>query len=78
MIDAELRKCGEQMRLETSVAHTVNDECFTAYLFKNRYAVYAKCKSTLPGEYCRKAETQKNWLLERPLVERWGLIENNV
>ena len=29
MIDTELRKCGEQMRLETSVAHTVNDECFT-------------------------------------------------
>ena len=27
-LDAELRKCGEQMRLETSVAHTVNVECF--------------------------------------------------
>lgn len=38
----------------------------------------AKRKSTLPGEYCRKAETQKNWLLERPMVEPWGLIEHNV
>lgn len=40
--------------------------------------VYAKRTSTLPGEYRRKAETQKNWLLERTMVECWGLIENNV
>jgi len=62
------------MRLETSVAHTVNDECFTIillfvflpfwgkkiFVFKNRIVVYAKCTNTLPGEYRRKAETQKN------------------
>ena len=40
--------------------------------------VEAKCQNTLPGEYCRKAETQKNWLLERLMVEPWGLNENNV
>ena len=35
-----------------------------------------KISNTLPGEYFRKKETQKNWLLERPMVEPWGLIEN--
>ena len=55
-IDAEMRKRGEQTGLDTLVVHAVNDECQLSELFGDK----ANALSTPPGEYGRKAETQRN------------------
>ena len=56
--DAEARKRGEQTGLDTLVVHALND----AYLV---WAIHLVCAGANalnmpPGEYGRKAETQKN------------------
>ena len=55
-IDAEMRKRGQQTGLDTLVVHAVNDECQLLELFSDE----ANALSTPPGEYGRKAETQRN------------------
>ena len=56
--DAELRKLGEQTGLDTLVVHALND----AYLVWAVHSVRAGANalSMPPGEYGRKAETQRN------------------
>ncbi len=56
--DAEARKPGERTGLDTPVVLAVNDE----YLVGGRLRLSAVVKvlSTPPGEYGRKAETQRN------------------
>ena len=56
--DAEERKLGEQTGLDTLVVHALND----AYLV---WAIHLVCAGANalnmpPGEYGRKAETQRN------------------
>ncbi len=56
--DAETRKRGEQTGLDTLVVHALND----AYLVRavQSVCVGANALSMPPGEYGRKAETQRN------------------
>ena len=56
--DAETRKLGEQTGLDTPVVLAVNGEHWTGGL--HRPSVVAKVLSAPPGEYGRKAETQRN------------------
>ncbi len=56
--DAEERKLGEQTGLDTPVVLAANDEHWTGAL--HRVSVVAKVLSAPPGEYGRKAETQRN------------------
>ncbi len=56
--DAEERKLGEQTGLDTPVVLAVNYEHLTGAL--HRVSVVAKVLSAPPGEYGRKAETQRN------------------
>ena len=56
--DAEARKLGEQTGLDTPVVLAVNGEHWTGGL--HRPSVVAKVLSAPPGEYGRKAETQRN------------------
>ena len=56
--DAETRKRGEQTGLDTLVVHAVNDECQTSGGMP--FGVAANAVSTPPGEYGRKAKTQRN------------------
>ena len=56
-IDAEVRKRGEQTGLDTLVVHAVNDGC---WMSGNCPGVVANAISIPPGEYGRKAETQRN------------------
>ena len=58
-IDAEERKLGEQTGLDTPVVLALNDECLVSRVIKSRGAV-ANAFSIPPGEYGRKAETQRN------------------
>ena len=56
--DAEARKPGEQTGLDTPVVLALND----GYRAVGRHGLTAEAKalSTPPGEYGRKAETQRN------------------
>ena len=56
--DAQARKRGEQTGLDTLVVHALND----AYLVWAVQSVRAEANaiSMPPGEYGRKAETQRN------------------
>ena len=56
--DAETRKPGEQTGLDTPVVLAVNDEHWAGAL--HRVSAVAKVLSAPPGEYGRKAETQRN------------------
>ena len=56
--DAEARKRGERTGLDTRVVHAVNDGCWA--LYSNGCSAEANALSTPPGEYGRKAETQRN------------------
>ena len=56
--DAEARKPGERTGLDTPVVLAVNDEYWTGGGLPP--PVVAKALSTPPGEYGRKAETQRN------------------
>ena len=57
--DAEARKPGEQTGLDTPVVLALNDEDLAVADFDNVTAE-AKVLSPPPGEYGRKAETQRN------------------
>ena len=57
-IDAEVRKRGEQTGLDTLVVHAVNDECQTSASML--VGVTPNGLSIPPGEYGRKAKTQRN------------------
>ncbi len=57
-IDAEARKPGEQTGLDTPVVLALNDECLVAGIDPCR--AEANALSIPPGEYGRKAETQRN------------------
>ena len=54
--DAEARKRGEQIGLDTLVVHAVNDECSVL----GRLSAAVNAISIPPGEYGRKVETQRN------------------
>ena len=56
--DAEERKLGEQTGLDTPVVLAVNDEHWAGGL--HSLPAVAKVLSAPPGEYGRKAETQRN------------------
>ena len=56
--DAEERKCGERTGLDTLVVHAVNDVCSVCVGKTMRAS--ANAISTPPGEYGRKAKTQRN------------------
>ena len=56
--DAEARKPGERTGLDTPVVLAVNDEHWTGGA--SAPPVAAKAISAPPGEYGRKAETQRN------------------
>ena len=56
--DAEIRKLGERRGLDTPVVLAVNDEHWAGVL--HRVSAVAKVLSAPPGEYGRKAETQRN------------------
>ena len=56
--DAEARKLGEQTGLDTPVVLALNDGYQT--VGRHGLTVEAKVLSTPPGEYGRKAETQRN------------------
>ena len=56
--DADARKPGEQTGLDTPVVLALNDGYWVAAL--HGVAAEAKVLSTPPGEYGRKAETQRN------------------
>ena len=56
--DAEARKPGERTGLDTPVVLALNDGYQTVGL--HGLTVEAKVLSTPPGEYGRKAETQRN------------------
>ena len=58
ILDAEARKLGEQTGLDTPVVLAVNDEHWAGAL--HRVSAVAKVLSAPPGEYGRKAETQRN------------------
>ena len=57
--DAETRKPGEQTGLDTPVVLALNDGYLVCRVFKSRRAG-ANALSIPPGEYGRKAETQRN------------------
>ena len=58
VIDAEVRKRGEQTGLDTLVVHAVNDGCqpLDSLLFSGA----GNPMSIPPGEYGRKIKTQRN------------------
>ena len=56
--DAEARKPGERTGLDTPVVLAVNDEYWARD--GSPFFAVAKALSTPPGEYGRKAETQRN------------------
>ncbi len=56
--DAEARKLGEQTGLDTPVVLALNDEHLVGD--PHRFLAVAKVLSAPPGEYGRKAETQRN------------------
>ena len=56
--DAEARQRGEQTGLDTLVVHAVNDVCQP--LAGVPVSGAANAISTPPGEYGRKAKTQRN------------------
>ena len=56
--DAEERKPGERTGLDTPVVLAVNDEHWAGGL--HSFPAVAKVLSAPPGEYGRKAETQRN------------------
>ena len=57
MIDADIRRCGEQTGLDTLVVRTVNDGCsLLAFMVSG----LAKALSIPPGEYAGNGETQRN------------------
>ena len=56
--DTEARKPGERTGLDTPVVLAVNDEHWAGGL--HRLPAVAKVLSAPPGEYGRKAETQRN------------------
>ena len=56
--DAEARKPGEQTGLDTPVVLALNDGYWVVAL--HGVTAEAKVLSTPPGEYGRKAETQRN------------------
>ena len=56
--DAEIRKLGERTGLDTPVVLAVNDEHWAGGL--HSFPAVAKVLSAPPGEYGRKAETQRN------------------
>ncbi len=57
--DAELRKRGERTGLDTLVVHAVNDGYYVLEDI-DPFSAVANALSTPPGEYGRKAETQRN------------------
>ncbi len=57
--DAHVRKRGEQTGLDTLVVHAVNDGALDAGHI-DVFGVAANALSAPPGEYGRKAETQRN------------------
>ncbi len=57
--DAKARKRGEQTGLDTLVVHAVNDEYLVLEDF-NPFGAGVNALSTPPGDYGRKAETQRN------------------
>ena len=57
--DAEARKRGEQTGLDTLVVHAVNGGCWMWGPFHG-LRVGANALSIPPGEYGRKAKTQRN------------------
>jgi hypothetical protein len=57
--DAEARKPGERTGLDTRVVLAVNDGHWRADA-ADAFALVAKALSAPPGEYGRKAETQRN------------------
>jgi hypothetical protein len=57
--DAEVRKRGERKGLDTPVVHAVNDEYLVLEEF-NPFGAGVNALSTPPGDYGRKAETQRN------------------
>ena len=56
--DAEARKPGERTGLDTPVVLAVNDEHWAGG--SSLLSAVAKALSAPPGEYGRKAETQRN------------------
>jgi hypothetical protein len=56
--DAEARKPGERTGLDTPVVLAVNDEHWAGGGIP--FSAVAKALSAPPGEYGRKAETQRN------------------
>ena len=56
--DAEARKLGEQTGLDTLVVLALNDQDWAWALYGAR--AVANALSPAPGEYGRKAETQRN------------------
>ena len=56
--DAEVRKRGEQTGLDTPVVHAVNDGHLVSAI--QLVGAGANALSMPPGEYGRKAETQRN------------------
>ncbi len=56
--DAHVRKRGEQTGLDTLVVHAVNDALDAGHI--DVLGVAANALSAPPGEYGRKAETQRN------------------
>lgn len=62
LTDTEVRKCGEQIGLETLVVHAVNSECcnLIVIFFKYYLDFQANAISTPPEEYDRKIGTQRN------------------
>ena len=56
--DAEERKLGEQTGLDTLVVLALNDQDLGCFTFVERPG--ANALSDPPGEYGRKAETQRN------------------
>ena len=58
-IDAEARKPGEQTGLDTPVVLALNDECLV-WRVSIPCRAGANALSIPPGEYGRKAETQRN------------------
>ncbi len=57
--DTEVRKRGEQTGLDTLVVHAVNDGVLGVG-GSDPFGAVANAVSTPPGEYGRKAETQRN------------------
>ncbi len=58
LTDAEARKPGERTGLDTPVVLAVNDEHWAGE--GSPFPAVAKALSVPPGEYGRKAETQRN------------------